>query len=411
MGANNLRESSSDYHFDNTKLNLQKTVFDKEEMQKGLDENSTQFVDQLKSVCNKDLLKEKNTKQSGNYTQMHELFFNDEMERIETTVENNNVFYDHPKSVFDLKTVKNDSDKKIFQKQIFDDKNPCHKNMKEKKSSENTKDADNLNAYENYASYDDEAFYKMQARMSNDPHLFYTNKDGSYPQHNMYATYLEGGQEQDFMLSRNYYQQQLSPRKKGKQAARKKPKIRICSNCKTTSTPSWRRGGNGRMLLCNACGLYLKLHGRNRPFAVNSEGKTKALKSTRTEVYCIVCNAQGDATNMIATTSGTACINCSAYFNRQILENNIVIDPTQNYTANYNFQENFNMPVNTQYAAFYDNSQSEIYAVDNSVQPEYVDPMSFYQQGNVEESAHGENYHVFYGEDNEKEDNKAHEKK
>ncbi|TPX44127.1 hypothetical protein SeMB42_g02802 [Synchytrium endobioticum] len=41
----------------------------------------------------------------------------------------------------------------------------------------------------------------------------------------------------------------------------------MCSNCETTSTPFWRRSSNDE-LLCNACGLYLKLHGRQRPLAL-----------------------------------------------------------------------------------------------------------------------------------------------
>lgn len=38
----------------------------------------------------------------------------------------------------------------------------------------------------------------------------------------------------------------------------------ICTNCLTTSTPLWRKTAEGR-LLCNACGLFYKLHGVVRP--------------------------------------------------------------------------------------------------------------------------------------------------
>lgn len=48
----------------------------------------------------------------------------------------------------------------------------------------------------------------------------------------------------------------------------------VCQNCGTTTTPLWRRDENGQVL-CNACGLFLKLHGRKRPISL----KTDVIKS------------------------------------------------------------------------------------------------------------------------------------
>ncbi|ORZ17696.1 hypothetical protein BCR42DRAFT_287437, partial [Absidia repens] len=37
-----------------------------------------------------------------------------------------------------------------------------------------------------------------------------------------------------------------------------------CFNCNTQNTPLWRRDSNGKNI-CNACGLYYKLHLTHRP--------------------------------------------------------------------------------------------------------------------------------------------------
>ncbi|ROT38669.1 hypothetical protein SODALDRAFT_339987 [Sodiomyces alkalinus F11] len=47
-----------------------------------------------------------------------------------------------------------------------------------------------------------------------------------------------------------------------------------CQNCQTSTTPLWRRDEYGAVL-CNACGLFLKLHGRPRPISL----KTDVIKS------------------------------------------------------------------------------------------------------------------------------------
>ncbi|KIW02735.1 protein GZF3 [Verruconis gallopava] len=48
----------------------------------------------------------------------------------------------------------------------------------------------------------------------------------------------------------------------------------VCQNCSTSTTPLWRRDENGSVL-CNACGLFLKLHGKPRPISL----KTDVIKS------------------------------------------------------------------------------------------------------------------------------------
>ncbi|KAM4692369.1 transcription factor GATA-5 [Rhinophrynus dorsalis] len=43
-----------------------------------------------------------------------------------------------------------------------------------------------------------------------------------------------------------------------------------CTNCHTTTTTLWRRNSEGEPV-CNACGLYMKLHGVPRPLAMKKE--------------------------------------------------------------------------------------------------------------------------------------------
>uniref|UniRef100_A0A8C5K2J4 GATA binding protein 6 n=1 Tax=Jaculus jaculus TaxID=51337 RepID=A0A8C5K2J4_JACJA len=60
-----------------------------------------------------------------------------------------------------------------------------------------------------------------------------------------------------------------------------------CANCHTTTTTLWRRNADGEPV-CNACGLYMKLHGVPRPLAMKKEGiqtrkrKPKNVNKTKT---------------------------------------------------------------------------------------------------------------------------------
>ncbi|PWN95635.1 glucocorticoid receptor-like (DNA-binding domain), partial [Tilletiopsis washingtonensis] len=43
-----------------------------------------------------------------------------------------------------------------------------------------------------------------------------------------------------------------------------------CANCGTSTTPLWRKDPDGR-IICNACGLYYKLHSAHRPVAMRAD--------------------------------------------------------------------------------------------------------------------------------------------
>ncbi|KAI8334030.1 hypothetical protein BC941DRAFT_433664 [Chlamydoabsidia padenii] len=46
-----------------------------------------------------------------------------------------------------------------------------------------------------------------------------------------------------------------------------RPPVTKCFNCETITTPLWRRNENGNTI-CNACGLYYKLHNVQRPITM-----------------------------------------------------------------------------------------------------------------------------------------------
>ncbi|ORE02811.1 hypothetical protein BCV72DRAFT_244893 [Rhizopus microsporus var. microsporus] len=67
-------------------------------------------------------------------------------------------------------------------------------------------------------------------------------------------------------------QQQLSTSLKNKRTRKsdQQEQITRCSNCQTTTTPLWRRDPQG-LPLCNACGLFYKLHGSVRPLSLKTD--------------------------------------------------------------------------------------------------------------------------------------------
>ena len=72
----------------------------------------------------------------------------------------------------------------------------------------------------------------------------------------------------------------------------------ICQNCGTSTTPLWRRNELGATL-CNACGLFLKLHGRARPLnlktdTIKSRNRVKTVQPPKKKVFCFVIRVDID---------------------------------------------------------------------------------------------------------------------
>ncbi|EPB88474.1 hypothetical protein HMPREF1544_04709 [Mucor circinelloides 1006PhL] len=74
-----------------------------------------------------------------------------------------------------------------------------------------------------------------------------------------------------------------------------------CYNCSTQTTPLWRRDPSGNPL-CNACGLFLKLHGVVRPLSL----KTDVIKKRNRGAAGSAANANASATHATATATTTS---------------------------------------------------------------------------------------------------------
>lgn len=48
-----------------------------------------------------------------------------------------------------------------------------------------------------------------------------------------------------------------------------------CGLCETTTTPLWRKILRD-MIVCNACGIYWRTHGRSRPFTNHSRAENSS---------------------------------------------------------------------------------------------------------------------------------------
>ncbi|KAJ4298562.1 Sodium- and chloride-dependent GABA transporter 1 [Collariella sp. IMI 366227] len=90
-----------------------------------------------------------------------------------------------------------------------------------------------------------------------------------------------------------------------------------CTNCFTQTTPLWRRNPEGQPL-CNACGLFLKLHGVVRPLSLKTDvikkrnrgsGAGLPVGGTSTRSRKNAATASGGITKKSSTLSVSATIN------------------------------------------------------------------------------------------------------
>lgn len=76
--------------------------------------------------------------------------------------------------------------------------------------------------------------------------------------------------------------------------------MKICFNCGTTSTPLWRKDKTLDIIMCNACGIYFKNHGRHRPVSLSQASPPKQGKKEQASSKSVSAKLLGPSAQQLA---------------------------------------------------------------------------------------------------------------
>ncbi|KAE9387753.1 glucocorticoid receptor-like (DNA-binding domain) [Gymnopus androsaceus JB14] len=91
---------------------------------------------------------------------------------------------------------------------------------------------------------------------------------------------------------------------------------KMCSHCHTTSTPLWRREPSTLRTLCNACGLYLQQRSKLRPQELINAGlddESESSEQDSTGPECSHCHTRNTSVWRRSKTGTQLCNACGVY--------------------------------------------------------------------------------------------------
>lgn len=109
-----------------------------------------------------------------------------------------------------------------------------------------------------------------------------------------------------------------------------------CTNCFTQTTPLWRRNPEGQPL-CNACGLFLKLHGVVRPLSLKTDVIKKRNRGSGANVPVGGTSTRSKKNASAAASRKNSSLSIAANAAKEVKANNI--SSSSNNTVNNNNQQ------------------------------------------------------------------------